>query len=687
MPRKRKENPTTPAAIETPKRRKTQPGTNKAAQPTPSDSYTGSQGMRSLGSIFSILQEEKTDDDMPDLSFLDDWSAEDSQTPERPLVQPRAAELSPTETLSRFTDRNGVLHEVTAVILDNDLVDDGALGDQTSLGAPVWGRERLRERPVKMAQEPKKYPSTEGPLLQSIERDISVGGSRQILPSVGLLGQGNEGDGGDYVIKSYSSTRSASPASISKAISPVDGAKGISSSVEANVGFTDAHDPEYNVKLITGVKYDPPRVEYRIDWQDYPNNPEWIPEENCACPDVIEEFRDRLRDELLAEMWDENREEAQKLMRLENANRREVENASFPKHRKWRSQRRSKRGRFAARGTSNSTLEILRSSTVPRAVQANTARPPNRQRLADCPGADEPAGEDEVVWIRTKSRQGRRLRQRNTIKREATRDTEAVVDHRDYEMERREIQRRKKEDATDRLQSAKQNVTRVEDMRAQDGKETEIAKNTRKKERTRPQRERKENHRREVEQKNLEKAQRKEERRRRRELKEQQRTAAEEQREKEEDLKRKKDLRDKANAEKQRRLEETVHKYRGLPVVEGKEIVETQLPPKTKKEKLQQTLADASEAAARYESSRARFSPSRASQAQRARASSATSVLSINAQFRKARADEAKAKAKIKPSLVRSEFRRTLSERQAENLINQRQPVPLTRPRRKTFSS
>ena len=131
-------------------------------------------------------------------------------------------------------------------------------------------------------------------------------------------------------------------------------------------------------------------------------------------------------------------------------------------------------------------------------------------------------------------------------------------------------------------------------------------------------------------------------------------------------MKRKKEMREIAKAKMQKRLEETVHKYRSPAVTKGEVVEETRLTPKTKKEKLQRTLVDASESAARHENRCQAFSRSRISQAQRTRAPSASSVLSVNEQFRKARVDEAKAKVKNRSRLVRSEFCTTLSERQAE---------------------
>ena len=145
-------------------------------------------------------------------------------------------------------------------------------------------------------------------------------------------------------------------------------------------------------------------------------------------------------------MREGRREEADKLMRLAEATKVEVEHALFPKHPKWRTQRRTTRGRFAARGTSNTALEILRLPTVPRDVRANTARPPSRQ-LANAPRAGKPSGEDEVIWVCTKPQRRHKL-QKRSVKREHQHEV-VLCHHRNFELEQREKERRRQQDTED----------------------------------------------------------------------------------------------------------------------------------------------------------------------------------------------------------------------------------------------
>lgn len=676
-PKKQKVQPTTIRAIRTPKRTKTQPSPPQAApQPTPPSSNTAGSRIRTLGSLSGLLQEAETDDDMPDLSFMDDWSADDSKTLERFRDQPRTPTLSPGKTFSRFRDRHGVYHEVAAVIVDDTLRGDSGLRYTSRYGTALWNRKRSREPPTKIAEvEDGDELWKASPPLPSIERDVSMAPSRELRGSLEATtadDSGNKNDENEANTK-LSLTRAVSIVPIDRVLSSIAGSETVNCELEDDDVQINA-DPnmEYYVKRITGEKIRPGIHEYRIEWRDYPGVVEWIPDENCSCPDAIAEFRELQRQSLFAAMLAGRTEEVESLQKLAESDRVEVENAIFPKHQGWRCQRRTARGRFAARGTSNSTLEILRLPTVPRNVRANTARPPDRRRLANSSCADEPTNGDEVVWICTEPREARGLWEQN-MKGEAAEGMESIPEHRNDVMELREIQRRRKQDAREQRRAAEKEARNAKRARKQEKKSRKLA------------REVEEDQRRGLERKKSEKARRKEKKRQRQELEEQQRVTAEKKREEEEALKRK-EMRKKARAEMQKLLEETVHKYRIPAVMKGKVVEETRLPPKTKKEKLQQTLADASESAARQENSHQPFSPSRISQAQRTRASSVSSVLSINEQFRKARSDEAKAKAKNRPRLVRSEFCKTLRERQAESLIKQSRIVPPTTPRRKTFS-
>lgn len=607
--------------------------TSPPATPQPADD--NEYGLKSFASIDRLHQSLETDEEMPDLSFLDDWRAEDSmQSPESSQHGPGTP--SPGETLSRFIGRSGVFHEITAVIVDDDLREnDDAMREERGGDATTWTCRRLRGRPTELSVvENNDNIWVNGPLVDSIERDVSVafhnGGS--VTPSVEVE-VGDRDLGGD------------------------------DSDYNAYAGV------DYDVKRIVGERIMQPNVhEYRIQWLG-DDSFSWVPASNCSCPDAIDEFRALQREELLAALLAGREDEVENLQRLAEAASAEAENAVFLKHPRWRVQRRNEKGRFATRGASNTILEISRQPTVPCQLRANTARPPTVHPVPNNSDGNDESNEDAIVWVCTRPREGRRFRE-SDLKAGGQEDMDVLCEQGSHELEGEEMDGGRED-----------NVDGQRRTMAKEAAEREKRRMKREKARRRAgKRERKEASKREEEGRKLKSRERKVARKERRRQKAEERAAEEKKQEVEAEMRHRKEVLERERAQKKKLLEETVRKYNYPTIVKDQGGQKGILASKNRKWKIQQTLAEASASAFRQENALLAASASLINQVRAARASSSSSILSTSTKFRNARANEARTKAIAKPSLVRSEFRKTLGKRQAEAMISQSKIIP---PRRR----
>jgi len=160
----------------------------------------------------------------------------------------------------------------------------------------------------------------------------------------------------------------------------------------------------YDVLKIVGEKIGPNVHEFLVKWMDY-DEVNWISDDDCFCPDLIEEFREAQRMALEIAIGIGHEDEKDRLMRLHELNQRLVDNVVYPTRKTgWRISRRDRSGRFAPKGTINSTLAFRRPDTVPpRCLCAQTAiLPPNRPGTTVARAAQEAGDDDDaVIWIRT----------------------------------------------------------------------------------------------------------------------------------------------------------------------------------------------------------------------------------------------------------------------------------------------
>lgn len=227
-------------------------------QPALQELTVGDEGhaIRSFENFGSPHKEVESDEEVPDLSFLDDFQVRDSESPSGSLNQPRTP--SPGNSNPGFRGRPGVSHDAPVVIKD-DSSDDEADSERVSVAAtPV--QYRFRNRAVKPAvvREGTDGLWVAGPLITSFERGRTV-------PTA--LADG------DY----------------------------------------------YPVRRITGERIRPGSNEYRVEWLGYNGQSDWVSAHECKCADLIADFHALETEPLLNAGRIEEAEKLQRLAKAEPA--------------------------------------------------------------------------------------------------------------------------------------------------------------------------------------------------------------------------------------------------------------------------------------------------------------------------------------------------------------------------------
>ena len=306
------------------------------------------------------------DEELADLSFWDSLLLQDSESPKGSASQPVTP--SPGDAIRYRIDRIGRRYVGPEVFNFDSSEDDEAYTqfapDTTST---QYG---LGKRSAKLAfvAEQNSNLSMDGFLIESIERSPDVKPTKQ-----------------DFIV----------PRSQSYPSSP--SLHNLPTRKHETLDDTQGWWP---VRRITGERSRPGSHEYRIEWLDYEGPSEWVSTEDCDCSDLVSDFRTLQRKELFADTGEDRKADVEKICRLAEVDQSQIDNVILPKHQRWKCNRRAPTGRFAPHGTRNSRIELLRLPTAAPPTRRNYARRP-LGCLVDPIDDEAASSKDDVVWLYT----------------------------------------------------------------------------------------------------------------------------------------------------------------------------------------------------------------------------------------------------------------------------------------------